>query len=75
MLQGNDMVTGAKKSDYKLIAQTAGVDVGLFVESSLARGGCFWSERYMVPIPGVIKHGRKIGISDFVSGIKAMKKL
>ena len=73
MLGNLDMIVNASKSDYTEIAELAGVDVGLFVESSLARGGCFWSERYRVPIPGVINHGKKIDILDFVSGVKEMK--
>lgn len=73
MLGNLDMIVNASKSDYIEIAELAGIDVGLFVESSLARGGCFWSERYRVPIPGVINHGNKVDVDYFVKGVGEMK--
>lgn len=65
-LQQCDCIIGGSKSDYQNIAKIANVDIGLFTESSLIRGGCFWSERKNIPIPGVIKGSRIIEKNIFI---------
>lgn len=72
-LNQHDMITGATPSQYKQIAKISGVDPLFFVESAIARGGCFWSDRYNIPIPGKLSHGKTMEVNEFINRLKAMK--
>lgn len=74
MLCMHDMVIGASKSQYLEIAKTCDIDEGFFVENSLVRGGCFWSSRYKIPIPGKLDGGNRISAELFIERLKNTKK-
>lgn len=73
-LNALDMVRNATTKQYKEIATLSNVDIDMFVESSVARGGCFWSAKYQIPIPGVLNHGNCIETKDFINRLKEMKR-
>jgi hypothetical protein len=73
MLNQNDMIKNATVKQYTQIAELSGIDVDFFVESSVIRGGCFWSHRYKIPIPGVLSVGNLIPVNKFIENLKVIK--
>lgn len=72
-LSNYDMFVGGTKRQYQDIAKESGVDAGLFVENALIRGGCFWSERYKIPVPGILSNGYQLKHSEFILRLKISK--
>lgn len=73
-LQQGDMFVGGSEKQYKEIARLSDVDIKFFTEVSLLRGGCFWSERFKMPIPGILMSGTKINHADFFDRLKNTRK-
>lgn len=69
-LEQCDCLVGGSKSDYKEIAVISGIDIDFFVENAIIRGGCFWSDRKNIPIPGIIRGGKIIRSEVFISLLK-----